>query len=118
MMTATPASSTDPHAAATDAMTGDDLVRCERDARGVVRLTLNRPQAFNALSEALLDALQTRLDALAADDGVRVVVIAAEGRAFCAGHDLREMRAEPSQAYYERLCDRSGFKAHGCNGMP
>ena len=108
MMTATPASTTDPRAAAPDAATGDDLVHCERDARGVVRLTLNRPQAFNALSEALLDALQTQLDALAVDDSVRVVVIAAEGRAFCAGHDLREMRAEPSQAYYERLFAQCG----------
>jgi enoyl-CoA hydratase/carnithine racemase len=108
MMTATPASKTDRRAAAPEAVTCDDLVRCERDERGVVRLTLNRPQAFNALSEALLDALQTRLDALAADDGVRVVVIAAEGRAFCAGHDLREMRAEPSQAYYERLFAQCG----------
>ena len=79
------------------------LVQREQDARGVLRLTLNRPQAFNALSEAMLEALQRELDRVGADESVRVVVIAAAGRAFCAGHDLKEMRAEPSLAYYERL---------------
>lgn len=79
------------------------LVIHTRDPRGLVTLTLNRPDAFNALSEALMDALQTELDALAQDDSVRVVVIAAAGRAFCAGHDLREMRAQPSTAYYQSL---------------
>ena len=74
-----------------------------RDARGVVTLTLNRPQAFNALSEALLTALQQELDGVAADDEARVVVLAAAGKAFCAGHDLQEMRADPSLAYYQRL---------------
>lgn len=79
------------------------LVMCRRDERGVVTLTLNRPQAFNALSEAMLAALQARLDGLSGDKGVRAVVLAASGKAFCAGHDLREMRAAPSQAYYEAL---------------
>ena len=74
-----------------------------RDERGVVTLTLNRPSAFNALSEAMMAALQTALDVAAQDDTIRVVVLAATGKAFCAGHDLKEMRAEPSQAYYERL---------------
>ncbi len=73
------------------------------DARGVVTLTLNRPQAFNALSEGMLAALQTALDAVAADDNARVLVIQGAGKAFCAGHDLKEMRAAPSTAYYERL---------------
>jgi enoyl-CoA hydratase/carnithine racemase len=84
------------------------LVDVTRDAygvRGVVRLTLNRPEAFNALSEALLDALQIQLTALAATDA-RVVVIAGAGRAFCAGHDLKEMRAAPSLAYYQALFAR------------
>jgi len=85
-------------------MSNDEpLVKRSRDSRGVVTLTLNRPQAYNALSEALLGALQRELDAIAADESVRVVVLAAEGKAFCAGHDLREMRAEPSQEYYQRL---------------
>ena len=81
----------------------DELVLSTRDERGVVTLTLNRPTAFNALSESMMAALQTGLDAAALDDSVRVVVLEAAGSAFCAGHDLKEMRAEPSQAYYERL---------------
>ena len=85
-------------------MSNDEpLVKRSRDSRGVVTLTLNRPQAYNALSEALLAALQRELDSIADDESVRVVVLAAEGKAFCAGHDLREMRAEPSQDYYQRL---------------
>ena len=82
---------TDPHVLATT------------DARGVVTLTLNRPLAFNALSEAMLDALQAQLDAVAADPAARVVVLAAAGKAFCAGHDLKQMRAQPSLDYYQRL---------------
>ncbi|MEY3251655.1 MAG: hypothetical protein RL227_628 [Pseudomonadota bacterium] len=89
-------------------MTPDPLVLCATDERGVVTLTLNRPEAFNALSEGLLDALQAALDRVAADESARVVVIAAAGKAFCAGHDLKEMRAEPSQAYYERLFAQCG----------
>ena len=81
----------------------EPLVRRARDARGVITLTLNRPQAFNALSEALLGALQGELDALETDGSARVLVIAGAGKAFCAGHDLREMRAQPSLAYYQRL---------------
>ena len=81
----------------------EPLLKRSQDARGAVTLTLNRPQAYNALSEALLGALQRELDAIATDDSVRVVVLAAEGKAFCAGHDLREMRAQPSREYYQRL---------------
>ena len=89
-------------------MSQEPPVLFEKDARGVVRLTLNRPQAFNALSEGLLGALQSALDRVAADQTARVVIIAATGKAFCAGHDLKEMRADPSQAYYERLFARCG----------
>jgi len=81
----------------------EPLLLHHRDDRGVVTLTLNRPQAFNALSEAMLDALGESLQALAADQGVRAVVLGASGKAFCAGHDLKEMRAEPSLSYYQRL---------------
>ena len=88
--------------------TTDPLVLRTRDARGVVALTLNRPQAFNALSEDMLAALQKELDAVGFDDGARVVVLAASGKAFCAGHDLKEMRATPSLAYYETLFKRCG----------
>jgi enoyl-CoA hydratase/carnithine racemase len=83
--------------------TEEALVLRARDPRGVVVLTLNRPQAFNALSEAMLGQLQREFDAIASDESVRVAVIAAEGKAFCAGHDLKEMRADPSPEYYERL---------------
>lgn len=84
-------------------MTDEPLVCQERDDRGVVTLTLNRPQSFNALSEAMLAALAERLAALATDETVRAVILAAAGKAFCAGHDLKEMRAEPSLDYYEQL---------------
>ena len=64
-----------------------------RDGAGVVRLTMNRPDAFNALSEAMLDALTAALARHAQDPTVRVVVIAGAGKAFCAGHDLKELTA-------------------------
>ena len=78
------------------------VLRCT-DERGVVALTLNRPAAFNALSEGMLAALATELDAIAKDEAASVVVLGAAGKAFCAGHDLKEMRAEPSLDYYQRL---------------
>ncbi len=78
------------------------------DGRGVTTLTLNRPQAFNALGEEVLAALQREVDALAQDESVRVVVIAAAGKAFCAGHDLKEMLAQPEQYYYQDLFTRCG----------
>ncbi len=84
-------------------MSDEPLVLHEKDARGVVTLKLNRPQAFNSLSEGMLEALQSALDGVAADATARAIVIAAAGKAFCAGHDLKEMRAEPSLDYYERL---------------
>jgi len=74
-----------------------------RDARGVVTLTLNRPKAFNALSESMLESLQSELDGVGRDSEARVVVLAAAGKAFCAGHDLKEMRASPSLDYYRTL---------------
>ncbi len=79
------------------------LVTRQADHRGCVTLMLNRPGAFNALSEAMLAALLAQLDAVANDPHARVVVIAAGGRAFCAGHDLKEMRSQPSLDYYQRL---------------
>jgi enoyl-CoA hydratase/carnithine racemase len=81
----------------------EPVVLCSQDARGAVTLTLNRPHAFNALSEAMLAALQHEFDAIGEDESARVVVLAAEGKAFCAGHDLKEMRGKPSLEYYERL---------------
>jgi enoyl-CoA hydratase/carnithine racemase len=72
-------------------------------ANGIATLTLNRGDKFNPLSEEMLTALQAELDVLKADDGIRVVVLAATGKAFCAGHDLKQMRAQPSEEYYKKL---------------
>jgi enoyl-CoA hydratase/carnithine racemase len=71
--------------------------------KGVAHLTMNNPAAYNALSEAMMAELQTQLEALGKDEAVRVVVLGAEGKAFCAGHDLKEMRAQPSHDYYRAL---------------
>jgi enoyl-CoA hydratase/carnithine racemase len=72
---------------------------------GTVFLTLNRPAQYNALSEEMLAALHAAMDALAADSSVRVVVLGGAGRAFCAGHDLKQMKANPRLEYYRRLFD-------------
>lgn len=80
---------------------------CQLSRQGAIAtITLNRPAQFNALSEALLVELQATLDALAVDLAVHVVVVRGEGRAFCAGHDLREMRAHPDIAWQRALFDR------------
>jgi enoyl-CoA hydratase/carnithine racemase len=73
---------------------------------GVATLTLNRPGQFNALSSALIDELQTAFDRLAADSTVSVVVLAANGRGFCAGHDLKEIRAMGNVSDVESLFAR------------
>lgn len=77
-----------------------------RDQGGVATLTLNRPDTLNALSSAMLAALEEVLGQLAADEGVRVVVLAAAGKHFCAGHDLREMRAHSDEAWQHDLFAR------------
>jgi enoyl-CoA hydratase/carnithine racemase len=92
---------TAPDTATMEAATAPVLLR--RDADGIAFLTLNRPQARNALSVALMTSLQDSLDAIAGDAAVRVVVIGGAGPAFCAGHDLREIRANPGRAQYEAL---------------
>ena len=84
-------------------------VLLRHDADGVATLTLNRPEARNALSMALMGALQEQLDAIRQDPGVRVVILQGAGPAFCAGHDLKEMRADPSRQATEavfRTCAR------------
>ncbi|MGZ5270634.1 MAG: enoyl-CoA hydratase [Ramlibacter sp.] len=78
-------------------------VLVDRDARGVVTLTMNRPASFNALGEEMLGALQAALDRVADDASARAVVIAAAGKAFCPGHNLKEMIARPELAYYQQL---------------
>lgn len=81
----------------------DSLVLMTQDARGVVRITLNDPQRFNALSSEMLTDLQAALDAVAKNGQARVVVLAAEGKAFCAGHNLKDMAAHSTLAYYQQL---------------
>jgi len=77
------------------------LLRDDRD--GVATLTLNRPDKYNALSRELMGMILDHLDRLAHDRRIRVVVLAARGKAFCAGHDLREMLADPSPPAIEAL---------------
>ncbi|MCU5784490.1 enoyl-CoA hydratase [Alcanivorax balearicus MACL04] len=74
------------------------------DQNGLVTLTLNRPRHYNALSEEMLAALKTELDALANDETLRCVVLRAAGKAFCAGHDLRQMHGHLGEEdYYRQL---------------
>jgi enoyl-CoA hydratase/carnithine racemase len=87
----------------------NERVLLRRDADGIARLTLNRPTARNALSIALMQALLAELEAIEHDSSVQVVVIGGAGPAFCAGHDLRELRADPQRSAYEatfELCSR------------
>ena len=69
---------------------------------GVVTLTLNRPDRFNPLSTEMIAALQTELDTIASDESARVVILTAQGKGFCAGHDLKEMRAHASDKAWQR----------------
>jgi enoyl-CoA hydratase/carnithine racemase len=96
----------------------DQPVTERRDARGVVTLTMNRPRSFNALSEEMLDALQAALQRLAPDESVRAVVLAAEGKAFCAGHDLKQMIAQPELAYYQALFARCSRMMLAIRALP
>lgn len=96
-------------------VSNDSLLQVARDARGVVTLTLNDPSRFNALGTEMLSALQQALDGVARDDTARVVVLAAAGKAFCAGHNLKDMAANPELAYYQQLfaqCSRVMLSIH------
>ncbi len=86
-----------------EAAASSDPVLQRSTREGIATLVLNRPRQYNALSRAMLDALHGELDALARDESVRVVIVTGAGRAFCAGHDLREMRGLDSQAEIEAL---------------
>ena len=83
------------------------------DADGIATLTLNRPDQRNALSVGLMSALERALDQIAGDASVKIVILAAAGPAFCAGHDLREIRSDPRREAYEALfaqCSRLMLK--------
>ena len=85
---------------------------------GIATLTLNRPQQYNALSGELLAELQSALDAIAEDESVHVVIIAASGKAFCAGHDLKEMRSSDERDFHQALFDQCGRMMLSINQMP
>jgi enoyl-CoA hydratase/carnithine racemase len=89
-------------------MSDESCLLREDRADGLTTLTLNRPGQFNSLSCELLTALQRELDAIAADESVRLVVIAGAGKAFCAGHDLKEMRANHSKEFMQALFHQCG----------
>jgi enoyl-CoA hydratase/carnithine racemase len=84
-------------------MSADAPVLLRRDEDGIAWLTLNRPAQRNALSVALMTALEQQIAALAREPAIKVVVIGGAGPGFCAGHDLREMRANPGRQHYETL---------------
>lgn len=85
---------------------------------GIVTLTLNRPNQYNALSAELLAALQTALDAIADDESVYAVIIAANGKAFCAGHDLKEMRSSDDRSFHQALFDQCGRMMMSIHKLP
>ena len=78
-----------------------------RDARGVITLTLNRPRPTTRCPRRCSAQLQAELDALAGDAHARVLVLAGAGKAFCAGHDLREMRTQPDRGLLPASCSRA-----------
>jgi len=82
----------------TDLSKNTGLLQINKDAQGILRVTLDDPTRRNALSEAMLDRLGTILADAAVDASVRVIVLAASGPAFCAGHDLKEMSAGRANA--------------------
>ena len=92
------------------------LLREEED--GIVTLTLNRPKQFNALSRALLSELQQALDEISANDSIRVVIIAANGKAFCPGHDLKEMRSSEDKTFHQALFNQCSAMMLTINSMP
>lgn len=99
--------------------TDDFLVLREDDReQGVVTLSLNRPAQFNTLSVDVLSAIQAALDNIAQDDTIRVVVIQAMGKAFCAGHDLKQMRAHSDEAFHRALFQQCSQMMLTINRMP
>jgi len=96
----------------------EEPILLRADNNGVTTLTLNRPKQFNALSQAMLGALQEALGAIASDPTVRVVVLAANGKAFCAGHDLKEMRSHTEQSFHQALFDQCSRMMMTINQLP
>lgn len=99
-------------------MTQDAELLLREDNNGITTLTLNRPNQFNALSGELLAAMTEVLDAIKADDSVRVVILKASGRAFCVGHDLKEMRANSNREFIKDLFTRCGAMMQRIEALP
>ena len=89
-----------------------------KNSGSVVTLTLNSSKQFNALSVELLAAMQAKLDNIAQDKTIQVLVIAANGKAFCAGHNLKEMRANPDEAFQRALFEQCSQMMLTINQMP
>ena len=94
------------------------LLVIRENAGSVVTLTLNSPKQFNALSVELLAAMQAQLDNISQDTRIQVLVIAANGKAFCAGHNLKEMRANPDEAFQRALFEKCSQMMLTINRMP
>ncbi|UTW12012.1 enoyl-CoA hydratase [Marinobacterium rhizophilum] len=93
-------------------------VLTRENRHGVVTLCLNNPAKFNTLSEAMMTALQRELDTIRTDESVRCVVLSGQGKAFCAGHDLREMRSKPDIKYYQALFQQCGQLMQSIVNLP
>jgi enoyl-CoA hydratase/carnithine racemase len=101
-----------------DSAITNEPVLLRQDSDGVAVLTLNRPKQMNALSGELIDALQGEFDRLAKDDSVRVVVIQAAGKGFCAGHDLREVRSSEDYGIFQDLIGRCSAMMMSIQRLP
>jgi enoyl-CoA hydratase/carnithine racemase len=84
-------------------LTDGSLLLVDQPRPGIVRICMNRPLSFNALSSEMMQALHNQLELLKADDACRVIVLSSKGRAFSSGHDLKEMRSHPDRDFYEKL---------------
>ena len=101
-----------------DANPSSESLVLQEYENGVVTLTLNRPKQYNALSEAMLDSLQEHLDSIAKIQAIRIVVLQGAGKAFCAGHDLKEMINVPKKEYYQTLFKKCSKMMMTLNQMP
>jgi enoyl-CoA hydratase/carnithine racemase len=101
-----------------DARPGPDGPLLREQDGGIVTLRLNRPAQLNALSEAMLAALQVQLDGLAGDASLRCLIIAGAGKAFCAGHDLQEMNARRELDHYQALFARCSRVMQSLRAVP
>ncbi len=88
------------------------------DREGVAWLTLNRPGAYNAMSVGLMERVSDELDAIAEDRSVRAVIISGAGKGFCAGHDLKELRATPTKEFYQKTFQACSRLMMGVVNLP